>query len=279
MLPDHNSLDSGTDTIHINGSTLAPSVSGHEHVSSIGEWDAFNMTNLIPGYGEWLITSNDGLPDAQSFYGNQSTGLEEFDLITMGSMALNNAALDADLSTYTNPYAPGHWERIQEDHVQNPIRTPVTLPESTSLPIEASALNVGITIPQSPGVLSRMPSLLKETPRRTIASPIIDEDTYYAIMAGVKDFMPLTAEMEPLLSSQDMQLFMKCYLVLFHRHCPVIHIPSLDLRVTPNLVLAMCSIGALYRLRRKTAHDLWQCAKNICGKVFVMRIHTSTLLY
>lgn len=309
MLVDNISHDPGTDTVHMNGSVLAPSVSSHEQdcdcppplalgahtvgvanqysphslstgsrdVSSIGEWDATNMTNPIPGYGDWFMSSNDELPDAQIFGENQSSGLEEFDLIIMNSMTLDNAALDADLSTYTMPYEPGHWQKTQEGHVRNFARTPVELPESTSLPIEA--LNVGIAIPQRPDVLSRMPSLLKENPRRTIASPVVDEDTYYTIMAGVKDFMPLTAEMEPLLSLHDMQQFMKCYLVCFHRHCPVIHLPSLDLRATPSLVLAMCAIGALYRLRRKTAHDLWQCARGICEKVIVIKVYTSTLIY
>ncbi|KAH0280824.1 hypothetical protein KCU91_g728, partial [Aureobasidium melanogenum] len=300
MLADNSLHDLGTDTVHVIGSTFPPSVSNREQdynglsplapgersvgvanqysphsshfstgsrdVSSIGEWGVLNMTNSIPGYGDWLITSNNGLSDAQNFYEKHNAGLEEFDLITIDSMALNNAALDADLSTYTNSYAPGHQDGLQEDHVQNPTRTPVTLPESTSLPIEASALNVGTAFPQSPDVLSRMPSLLKETPRRTIALPNIDEDTYYAIMAGVKNFMPISAEIDPLLSLQDMQQFMKCYLVCFHGHCPVIHLPSLDLRATPGLVLAMSAIGALYRLRRKTAHDLWQCARNICEK-------------
>ncbi|KAH0169772.1 hypothetical protein KCU67_g2922, partial [Aureobasidium melanogenum] len=300
MQVDNGLHDPITDTVRVTGSTLPPSVPDHEEgydgpllpapgehrvgvvyqysphsssfttgsrdVSSIGEWDASNITNSIPGYEDWLMTSNNEFPHAQSFHGNQNTGLEDFEFSTMNSMALNNAALDADLSTYSNSYAPGHRYRIQEDHVQHSTRTPVALPESTSLPIEASALNVGIAIPQSPEVLSRMPSLLKESPRRTLALPIIDEDTYYAIMAGIKDFMTVSAEMDPLLSLQDMQQFMKCYLVCFHRHCPVIHLPSLDLRVTPGLVLTMCAIGALYRLRRKTAHDLWQCAQNICEK-------------
>jgi hypothetical protein len=313
MQVDNGLHDPITDTVRVTGSTLPPSVPDHEEgydgpllpapgehrvgvvyqysphsssfttgsrdVSSIGEWDASNITNSIPGYEDWLMTSNNEFPHAQSFHGNQNTGLEDFKFSTMNSMALNNAALDADLSTYSNSYAPGHRYRIQEDHVQHSTRTPVALPESTSLPIEASALNVGIAIPQSPEVLSRMPSLLKESPRRTLALPIIDEDTYYAIMAGIKDFMTVSAEMDPLLSLQDMQQFMKCYLVCFHRHCPVIHLPSLDLRVTPGLVLTMCAIGALYRLRRKTAHDLWQCAQNICEKVLVMKSRTSSVVY
>lgn len=240
--------------------------SGSRDISSIDDWDAADMTEPIAGFEHWLQGSDNGLADIQSFNGNQGMGLEEFDLITMDSMALNNAALDADLSTYAKQHAPGPWNKMQQDCTHDPGRTPIALPVSSSLPIEASALNVEATAPQSLEVLSRMPSLLKETPRRTLASPIIEEDTYYAIMAGAKDCMPISADIDPLLSLQDMQQFMKCYLACFHRHCPVIHLPSLNLRATPGLVFAMCAIGALYRLRRKTAHDLWQCAENLCKK-------------
>lgn len=139
MLVDTSLQDMGTHAVHVTGAALPPPVSDHgqgydcpllpgpgEHsvgvvnqfsphspsfttgsreVSSIGEWDASNITNSIPGNEDWLMTSNNRLPHAQSFYGNQNTGLEEFSLSTMDSMALNNAALDADISTYANSHA------------------------------------------------------------------------------------------------------------------------------------------------------------------------------
>ncbi|KAK6004309.1 hypothetical protein QM012_008171 [Aureobasidium pullulans] len=298
MLLDASTQALGTGTVRVAGSVLSASIRYHqrEHagcppldpveravpvvdqysphnshlssrsrdISSINEWDATDMTGSIAGFEDWLTASNNGLTGVQSFYGHQNMGADDFDLITMDSMALNNAALDADLSTYMNHYAPNPFDKAQEDRTRSPIHTPVVLPESSSLPIEASALNVGITSPQSSDVFLRMPSLLKETPRRIVIPPALDEDSYYAIMADVKSYMPFTTEMELLLSLQDMHQFMKCYMVCFHRHCPIIHLPSLDLKATPALILAMCAIGALYRLRRKTAHDLWQCAKNIC---------------
>jgi len=144
------------------------------------------------------------------------------------------------------------------------------MPESASPAIEASALNLDITGPRSPGVFTRMPSLLKETPRRTLAPPTLDEPLYHAIMASVRLQTSMTTDMEPLLSLQDMQQFLKCYLTCFHRHVPIIHLPSLNLETAPcHLVLAICAIGALYRLRRKTAYGLWQCANQICKKVWV----------
>ena len=248
-------------------------------MSSIGEFNATDMTRSIPSFEDWLTGTSAGDAHFQSLRGHHNMGAEEFDLITMDSMALNNAALDADLSTYMDHYATSSWDSIQGNSARHTLHTPFAMPESSSLPIEASAMNVGMESPQSSDILLRMPSLLKETPRRSLDPPIIEEDTYYAIMTSMKEYMPITAEMDPVLSLQDMQQYMKCYLVCFHRHCPVIHLPSLDLRAVPGLVLAMCAIGALYRLRRKTAHDLWQCASNICEKVCRMEIHTSSLTY
>jgi len=236
-----------------------------------GQWDISNVTNPITSYEDWLPAPRTGVSlTSQDIYEDQNTFPDDFDLITIDSMALNHAALDADLSTYLKYPVSGPWEQALDYHTQEAECSEVALPESTSLPIEASALNAGIEHPGSPGILVRMPSLLKETPRKTLALPTIDDNVYYAIMTSVRLQMSSTAEMEPLMSLQDMQQFVKCYLICFHKHFPIIHLPSLDLTTIPcHLMLAMCAIGALYRLRRKTAHNLWQCADQICEKVIM----------
>jgi hypothetical protein len=237
-------------------------LSGEEH------WDASNMACPGTGYGDWSLSSRSGV--LQDNYANQNIFTDDFDLITIDSMALNHAALDADLSTYMNDSGSGSgtWNQIPRHYTQDPVRSPVGLPEDAQMPIEASALNVGIPGTRDTGILSNMPSLLKEAPRKTLASPMLNENIYYAIITSVRVQRSTTTDMEPLMSLAEMQQFLKCYLVCFHRHCPIIHLPSLDLETVPcHLILAMCAIGALYRLRRKTAHDLWQCANQICEKV------------
>jgi hypothetical protein len=164
----------------------------------------------------------------------------------------------------------GFRNQIQRFSTHDPVGLKAELPESASLPIEASVLNVGIPGSSHPSILPRMPSLLKETPRRTLTPPTLNENIYHTIMASIRHQIPLTSDMEPLLSLQDMQQFLRCYVNCFHRHCPIIHLPSLNLEAVPcHLIMAMCAIGALYRLRRKTAHDLWQCANQMCDQVRV----------
>ena len=239
--------------------------------SGKGQWGTSNTTRSITGYEDWLpAAETEASHTFRDVYQDQNIFPDDFDLITVDSMALNHAALDADLSTYLHHSGPGPWDQILGHHAQNPGCPEVALSDSTSLPIEANALNAGIVDPGSPGILTRMPSLLKETPRKTLALPTLDENVYYAIMTSVRLQTSTTTDMEPLMSLQDMQQFLKCYLICFHKHCPVIHLPSLDLTTTPcHLILAMCAIGALYRLRRKTAHELWRLANQICEKVLL----------
>lgn len=243
--------------------------SGPLDLSGKEQWNISNMTCPVIGYEDWLpMARTEASHTLQDDNEDQNIFPDDFDLVTIDSMALNHAALDADLSTYLNHSGSAPWDQISGRDTQNPGCSQAALPESTALPIEASTLNVGISEPQSPGIFSRMPSLLKETPRKTLAPPIIDENAYNAIMTRVRLQIPTTTEMEPLISLQEMQQFLKCYLICFHKHCPIVHLPSLDLTTIPcHLILAMCAIGALYRLRRKTAHKLWQCADRICDKV------------
>ncbi|KFY79552.1 hypothetical protein V499_01484 [Pseudogymnoascus sp. VKM F-103] len=108
------------------------------------------------------------------------------------------------------------------------------------------------------GSSARLPTVVNETPRQISLRPV-DSDIHSLILKDIekrlsheqlKDFnMP---------SAQSLQRFLVSYLTCFHRHYPILHFPSLDLRNAPTpLILAMCAIGALYRLSRKTAKDLW----------------------
>jgi hypothetical protein len=244
---------------------------GAQDISGNEQWDASNMTCPATDYEDWLPASIVGASDiAQASYTAQDMFPDSFDLFTIESIALNHAALDADLSTYLEEPLTGLRDQIQSLSTHDTVGLKAALPGSTSLPIEASVLNIGIPGSSHPSVLLSMPSLLKEIPRKTLTPPTLNENIYHAIMASVRHQMPSTSGMEPLLSLQDMRQFLKCYLVCFHRHCPIIHLPSLNFEAVPcHLIMAMCAIGALYRLRRKTAHELWQCANQMCEKVRV----------
>ncbi|PSN64183.1 hypothetical protein BS50DRAFT_530382 [Corynespora cassiicola Philippines] len=66
----------------------------------------------------------------------------------------------------------------------------------------------------------------------------------------------------------ELRRFLSGYFNCFHRHLPIIHLPSLCVSgsVSP-LVLAMCSIGALYRLERHRAVEIYDLARVLLEQV------------
>lgn len=62
-------------------------------------------------------------------------------------------------------------------------------------------------------------------------------------------------------NAQELEKFLESYICCFHRHFPVVHIPSLDLESAPSpLTLAICCVGAMYRLDRRRADILYDLA-------------------
>lgn len=58
-----------------------------------------------------------------------------------------------------------------------------------------------------------------------------------------------------------LQKCFRTFVDAFHVHLPIFHLPTMDFERTPSpLVLAMCAIGALYRLERKVAASLYHKA-------------------
>lgn len=62
-------------------------------------------------------------------------------------------------------------------------------------------------------------------------------------------------------SAVALQKCIQTYVNAFHVHLPIFHLHTLDFDRTPSpLVLAICAIGALYRLERKIAASLYMTA-------------------
>lgn len=66
----------------------------------------------------------------------------------------------------------------------------------------------------------------------------------------------------------ELQQFFSGYLEGFHRHFPIIHLHSFDpVHIPSPLLMAMCSIGAQYRLRREKAKSLFVLAGTMSSHV------------
>ncbi|KAL1619228.1 hypothetical protein SLS54_006820 [Diplodia seriata] len=91
---------------------------------------------------------------------------------------------------------------------------------------------------------------------------VIDHSVYLSICA---DLQARTKKEDwdgsKLPNAKEMQKFIEGYINCFHRHFPIIHFPSMKLESTPSpLLLAICCIGALYRLDRRRAAILHELA-------------------
>ncbi|KIW74395.1 hypothetical protein Z517_12335 [Fonsecaea pedrosoi CBS 271.37] len=59
-------------------------------------------------------------------------------------------------------------------------------------------------------------------------------------------------------SAAALQKCIRTYVDAFHVHLPIFHLQTMDFETTPSpLVLAICAVGALYRLERKIAASLY----------------------
>ncbi|OCL08029.1 hypothetical protein AOQ84DRAFT_389133 [Glonium stellatum] len=119
---------------------------------------------------------------------------------------------------------------------------------------------------QSRRLFEQLPQVLKE---KSSIPPkfIFDEPTYRKICEDISDRLSPGGLAEGVLPTiKELQKFFTSYLDCFHRHLPVIHFPSLKIANTPSpLIFAICSIGALYRLDRRRAKNLYDLADIACS--------------
>lgn len=90
----------------------------------------------------------------------------------------------------------------------------------------------------------------------------VSENTYRSICGDLQARVKKEEwDQSKLPGAQELQKFMESYISCFHRHFPIIHFPSLNLDSSPSpLILAICCIGAMYRLDRRRATILYELA-------------------
>jgi hypothetical protein len=88
------------------------------------------------------------------------------------------------------------------------------------------------------------------------------EDDRTAFLTDLKEQYNLEVEDSQMSDSQDIQSFMKQFFESFNTRLPLFHLPSFSISVTPPpLLLAMCSVGALFGAEKEVASTLSGLAK------------------
>lgn len=90
---------------------------------------------------------------------------------------------------------------------------------------------------------------------------VLDSNYFQSLILDVHTQMGGSLHAFPVKTSREMQHFINGYVDCFHRHFPILHLPSLVPAETPApLICAMCCTGALYRLERVKGRRLYQVA-------------------
>jgi hypothetical protein len=115
----------------------------------------------------------------------------------------------------------------------------------------------------SDNVTLHLPIITREPPGQSLRN-ILDDEGFGAIDNDVSARLGIPNPHKPLFTFREMQQFINSYIDSFHLHQPFIHLPSLSFTETPcPLILAMGSIGALYRLKRRRAYELYELTSEI----------------
>ncbi|KAL1963102.1 hypothetical protein VTN77DRAFT_8645 [Rasamsonia byssochlamydoides] len=121
----------------------------------------------------------------------------------------------------------------------------------------------------------RLPRLLKE---RKTSPPriIVSDDARKTLIADLKERLSPTDLPMDIPSSQSLQRFLGQFFKGFNSHLPIFHIPSFNVAKVPGpLLLAMCSIGALFHLERNTATHLRELANEALHRTHLKRSNRS----
>lgn len=131
---------------------------------------------------------------------------------------------------------------------------------------------------------SRLPSLQPEEQNqereyvpqaysRSIEPPWkISGQDYREIQLKIAEFQAVLPGDFSLPSRHALSRFLEGYISGFHRHLPFLHIPTFDVtRCVPELLLAICAVGAQYRFESWTANHLWYAARAVAMEQKRMR--------
>jgi hypothetical protein len=136
---------------------------------------------------------------------------------------------------------------------------------SAALDTHGNTLGVTPTVPVATTAEEAQnppPFLLFEESKPSGVTLVLDQNIHDLLCQDLGERLNIEYANQEIPPARLCQFFFSGYVDFFRCNLPVIHLPSLCLRTTPSpLILAMCCIGALYRLDRKRAKSLYHLAR------------------
>lgn len=148
---------------------------------------------------------------------------------------------------------------IQESRIYSTANNPVSETQPLASVGALGQFMDDRSTPKSQASSNGLPALHED--RQIYTPAALDESAYQSILNDISIRLTTTVESVQLPPARVCQSFLSSYTTNFHRHLPLIHLQSFSPRATPSpLILAMCSVGALYRLDRRRAKRLHELA-------------------
>lgn len=146
------------------------------------------------------------------------------------------------------------------DAVLSPAPAPPAYSPSQLSPVNDHAGSSGSETVVAREPPSNLPLLVKDKPPQ-IPNFVADDALHASICKDLAERLGRPDVSQEIPSSKFCQGFLASFLECYYRHQPFIHLPTLSTTDTPSpLILAMCCIGALYRLDRRRAQRLYTIA-------------------
>jgi hypothetical protein len=117
---------------------------------------------------------------------------------------------------------------------------------------------------------SHLPLVVKDEPPK-IPNLAADANWHDSLCKDLGERLGRPGASQEVPSANLLQGFLASFLDSYYRHQPLIHLPTMSTVDTPSpLVLAMCCIGALYRLDRRRAQRLYTLGiESVAGVSFL----------
>ncbi|KAK3401676.1 hypothetical protein B0T20DRAFT_402363 [Sordaria brevicollis] len=237
------------------------------HLASGGEVN--NLQHIQPTMMQGLSQQQPDLPPAKSYQDSMSFANHQ--------PKQEPGVMNGGYSTH--PQGPEFDPFFMEDYAGSHAFPPLLDGEQPfsmwSRPGLENGLRGGPSKPNST-FTSRFPSVQPELRDGPDGSARLHADTMKAanLTVSSKDHAVMKAKLDEFSSvlpsnfvfpsPQTLQRFLEGYFTGFHDHLPFIHLPTfLAVEASPELLLAIISVGAQYRFERPRGHALWYAAKAV----------------
>jgi hypothetical protein len=217
-------------------STLPNATSPAESQGS-RQWQSESLFN-VDGYGVTIEgTESARGPQAENLFAHQQSG----DIDFFALLSSSTPQMDLDFSALTS--------QLDYDH---------SIPQQSWGTLDSPPLELPLQADRMSATRSETSQTPGADPARVL--PFIDDDIYANLQEEIRKHLPPEIAFN-LPAVLQLQQFIKCYISCFHNHFPILHFPSLVTKpLYAPLILAILAVGALYRLKRATAKELWVCA-------------------